>query len=326
MPAFRWLFPTLETPKKKKKKKKKKIRNTAKCTTPPPPPIFRWALGRSRGTGGQCFYFSKWNNPEWAFRASRNFRNLIPGFDQFFYDIQDILLPPFYISQESKEREREKKTNPLFKHIKKSENGYNESSSFSNDLMKRKSFRASRGREGGGKGKTEFRWGLKVENGTTNRLLSLMISWNVKASALRAGGGGGDWIRRGLRVENGTTNRLLSLMISWNVKASSLRAGGGGGTEFRRGLRVENGTTNRLLSLMISWNVKASALRAGGGGGELNSDEDYFRERYNESSSFSNIVCCLFVCVCACVCVCGGVCVCVCVCCVFVRARSRALA
>ena len=48
--------------------------------------------------------------------------------------------------------------------------GHNESSSFSNDLMKRQSFRASRGRGG-----TEFRQGLRVENGTSNRLLSLII-------------------------------------------------------------------------------------------------------------------------------------------------------
>ena len=47
---------------------------------------------------------------------------------------------------------------------------YNESSSFSNDLMNRKSFNASRER-----GKTEFRRGLRVENFTTNRLVSLMI-------------------------------------------------------------------------------------------------------------------------------------------------------
>ena len=44
---------------------------------------------------------------------------------------------------------------------------------------------------------------------------------------------------------------------------------------------------------MILMKLKASAFRAGGGwgwgeGGKLNSDEDYFRERYNESSSFSN--------------------------------------
>ena len=47
---------------------------------------------------------------------------------------------------------------------------YNESSSFANDLMKRKSFRASRRRGDG----TEFRQGLRVENGNKNRLLSLM--------------------------------------------------------------------------------------------------------------------------------------------------------
>ena len=49
---------------------------------------------------------------------------------------------------------------------------YNESSSFSNNIMKRQSFRAS---GGGGEGATEFRLGLRVENGTTNRLPSLII-------------------------------------------------------------------------------------------------------------------------------------------------------
>ena len=47
---------------------------------------------------------------------------------------------------------------------------YNESSSFSDNLMKRQSFHAWRGRA-----KTDFRQGLSVENNTTNRLLSLII-------------------------------------------------------------------------------------------------------------------------------------------------------
>ena len=72
------------------------------------------------------------------------------------------------------------------------------------------------------------------------------------------------------------------------MKLKSFRASRGRGEpEFRRGLRVENSTTNRLLSLMIWWLVKASALCAGGGD-NFNSDEDYFRKLYNESSSFSN--------------------------------------
>ena len=76
-------------------------------------------------------------------------------------------------------------------------------------------------------------------------------------------------------------------MILMKLKASALRAGGGRGNEFRQGLRVENGTTNRLLSLMIL--MKLKSFRASRGrGGKLNSDENYFRERYNESSSFSN--------------------------------------
>ena len=73
--------------------------------------------------------------------------------------------------------------------------------------MKRKSFRASRGR-----GKNCIQTRIIFENGTTNRLVSLIIKLNVKASALRAGGGVTEF-RQGLRVENGTTNRLLSLMI-----------------------------------------------------------------------------------------------------------------
>ena len=67
-----------------------------------------------------------------------------------------------------------------------------------------------------------------------------------------------------------TTNRLLSLIIERNVKASALCARGGGKTEFREGLRVENGRTNHLLSLIISLNYKWSKLprfaREGGGG------------------------------------------------------------
>ena len=53
--------------------------------------------------------------------------------------------------------------------------------------MKRQSFRASRGR-----GKTEFRQGIRVENGKTNRLLSLIINERSKLPRFaRIGGGGG---------------------------------------------------------------------------------------------------------------------------------------
>ena len=60
--------------------------------------------------------------------------------------------------------------------------------------MKRQSFRASRGR-----GKTEFRQGIRVENGKTNRLLSLIINERSKLPRFarnqtrntRGGGGGG---------------------------------------------------------------------------------------------------------------------------------------
>ena len=57
-----------------------------------------------------------------------------------------------------------------FKFRIKGRERYNESSSFSNNLMKRQNF----AREGGGGG-TEFRQWLRVEKGTTNRLLSLII-------------------------------------------------------------------------------------------------------------------------------------------------------
>ena len=67
----------------------------------------------------------------------------------------------------------------------KSRKQYNESSSFSNDLIKRKSFRASHGR-----GENCIQTRVIFENGTTNRLVSLIIiKLNVKASALCAGGG-----------------------------------------------------------------------------------------------------------------------------------------
>ena len=146
--------------------------------------------------------------------------------------------------------------------------------------MKRQKFRASRSRE-----RTEFRQGLRVENGTANRLLSLMVLMKLKSfRALR--GRGGDEFTQGLRVENGTANRLLlSLMVLINLKSFRASRGRGEGdefrqklrvekesssfshnlmkrqkfrasldrgtTEFRRGLRVEKGNTNRLVSLMI---------------------------------------------------------------------------
>ena len=54
--------------------------------------------------------------------------------------------------------------------------------------MKGRSFRASRGRE-----ETEFRQGLRVENVTTNRLLSLII--NESAKLPRFARAGGNWIQ-----------------------------------------------------------------------------------------------------------------------------------
>ena len=74
----------------------------------PPPPQFQVSSSRSRGTGGQCFYFSKWNNPEWAFKASRNFRNLIPDLINFSM-IFKIFYNPLFTFLRSPKRERKKK-------------------------------------------------------------------------------------------------------------------------------------------------------------------------------------------------------------------------
>ena len=58
--------------------------------------------------------------------------------------------------------------------------------------MKGQSFRALRGRE-----ETEFRQGLRVENGTTNRLLSLTIKERSKLPRFARNGGGGGGGGRG---------------------------------------------------------------------------------------------------------------------------------
>ena len=76
--------------------------------------------------------------------------------------------------------------------------------------MKHQSFHVLRGR-----GETEFRQGLRVENGTTNHLLSLIIALNNERSKLtRFAQEGGIEFRQLLRVENGTTNRNFSLIIN----------------------------------------------------------------------------------------------------------------
>ena len=157
--------------------------------------------------------------------------------------------------------------------------------------MKRQSF-AQEGRGGG----TEFRQGLRIENGTANRLLSLIILWNVKASARSAGLGNlnseartvirifndlmkhksfrasrrmegklnsdEDYFRERYNKSSSFSNDLMKIK-----KLQRFARQGGGEPEFRRGLRVENCTANRLLSLITLWNLKALALRAGRGGG-----------------------------------------------------------
>ena len=57
--------------------------------------------------------------------------------------------------------------------MKRQSTRYNEASSFTNNLMRRESFRAKRGM-----GENEYRQGLRV-----------IIYWNVKASALLRGRG-----------------------------------------------------------------------------------------------------------------------------------------
>ena len=84
---------------------------------------------------------------------------------------------------------------------------YNESSSFSNDLMKRKSYRAWRGR---GKLNADEDYFREQYNELSSFSNNLMKRRSFRASRWR---GGGTEFRQGLRVENGTTNRLLSLMI-----------------------------------------------------------------------------------------------------------------
>ena len=91
----------------------------------------------------------------------------------------------------------------------KSRKRYNESSSFSNDLMKRKSFRALRGR---GKLYSDEDYFRERYNESSCFSNNLMKCQSFRASRARMGGGKTEF-RRGLRVENGTTNRLLSLMI-----------------------------------------------------------------------------------------------------------------
>ena len=153
--------------------------------------------------------------------------------------------------------------------------------------MKFKSFRASRG-EGG---EPEFRRGLRVENCTTNRLLSLMIEWNVKASALRAGGGGRTWIQTRIKSRE-LYNESSSFSNDLMTRKSSFRAlrGRGGGIiliqtriKSRKRYNESSSFSNDL------WNLKSSALRAGRERGwTWIQTRIKSRELYNESSSFSN--------------------------------------
>ena len=136
---------------------------------------------------------------------------------------------------------------------------------FTNNLMKRESFRAMRGM-----GENEYRQGLRV-----------IIYWNIKASALRTVGGklnswrtrynksssfsnnvikcenfhasrrnGQKWIQT--RIKSREWYIESSSFFNNLMKRQSFRAmRGGRGIWFKQGLRVENGLTNRLLSLII---------------------------------------------------------------------------
>ena len=80
--------------------------------------------------------------------------------------------PPIKRQPKKKERERKKKGEDVGRKRITSRERYNESSSISNNLMKRQSFRTTRGSR---KRKSLIQTRIRVENGTMNRLLSLII-------------------------------------------------------------------------------------------------------------------------------------------------------
>ena len=127
--------------------------------------------------------------------------------------------------------------------------------------MKRQNLRASRGRGGGGN-----LIQTRIKSREWYNELSSFSSFN-ETSKLRASRGRGrvTKLRQGIRVENGTTNRLLSLalMKRQSFRASRRR---GRETEFRQGIRIVNGTTNRLLSLALMKRQSFRASRGRGGG------------------------------------------------------------
>ena len=94
--------------------------------------------------------------------------------------------------------------------------------------MKRQSFRASHGKGG----ETEFRQGLRVENGTTN-LLSLIISLNYERSKVpRFAREGENWIQtrnKSREWYNESSSFSKKFMKHQSFCASRVMGGGGGG-------------------------------------------------------------------------------------------------
>ena len=103
----------------------------------------------------------------------------------------------------------------------KSREWYIESSSFFNNLMKRQSFRAMRG-GGGNLIQTRIKsreWYIESSSFFNN----LMKRQSFRATR----GGRGTWFKQGLRVDNGPTNRLLSLIINEMSKLPRFAGEGG---------------------------------------------------------------------------------------------------
>ena len=145
----------------------------------------------------------------------------------------------------------------------KSRKQYNESSSFSKNLTKRQSFRALRGwgklnldkdfksnnlmkrhsfraLRGGGKGI----W-IQTRTRYTESSSSLIIQWNLEASALRVGEGGK---RNQTRIKSRKQYNESSSFSNDVMKRQNFRASRGRGETWTKS---RNGTINRLLSLII---------------------------------------------------------------------------
>ena len=133
--------------------------------------------------------------------------------------------------KKKKERERRKEEDLGRKRIKSRER-YNESSSFSNNLMKRQSLGAN--------------WiQIRIKSRERYNELSSFSINSMKCQSL-----GTYWIQT--MIKSGEWYNESSSFFNNLMKRQSFRARRGGrGIWFKQGLRVENCTTNRLLSLVI---------------------------------------------------------------------------